>query len=269
MVAVAPRWFRVWIPLLLFAFNPASMDGQVVRGRLIDDQSGDPVPSANIRLLRGTQGSNVMASFMTDEDGTFLLESKTPGRVRLRADRIGYREVTSPPFDLVGTDTLDVELRMAVEAVPLAPLTVVSKRAPLLLGERYEMGGFLERKERYGSEGLSYGVFLEKEDWAHRSPGAISDILREVAGLRIMGREIRMRITGFEPRGCLPEFYLDGHHIRLRREVVMGVVFQDRIEDFIPVSGIGAIEVYNGISKPAQFMDMGDGPCGAIAIWTG
>ena len=77
MIDVAQTWSRRWIPLLLLAFNPASIEGQVVRGHLVDDQTGDPVPSANIRLLRGTQGSDVIAIFMTNEDGVFLLESKT------------------------------------------------------------------------------------------------------------------------------------------------------------------------------------------------
>ena len=75
-------------------------------------------------------------------------------------------------------------------------------------------------------------------------------------------------MTGFDPRGCRPEWYLDGHHIKLRTERINGVVFVDRIENLVPVSTIKAIEVYNGLSKPAQFMDMGGNPCGAIAIWS-
>lgn len=157
---------------------------------------------------------------------------------------------------------------MAVEAVPLAPLTVVSARAPLVLASRYELGGFLEREARYGPDGLGMGEFLVKEDWEHRSPGDVADLLREVSGLRILGRDIRMRITGFDPRGCRPQWYVDGHHVKLHRENINGVIFQDTIENLVPVSTIAAIEVYNGISKPAQFMDMGGGPCGAIAVWT-
>ena len=260
MTELTLRWLRVVLPLLLFAFPPTLIEGQVVRGRLVDDQSGDPIPTANVKLLRGTQGGEVISSFITDEFGEFLLASIGDGRVRLRADRIGYKEVTSPPFDLVRPDTLDVELRMAVEAVPLAPLTVVSERGPLLLTRRYEIGGFLERKETYGREGLGMGTFLVREDWEHRSPILMVDLLREVSGLRISGSEVRMRITGFDPRGCRPEWYLDGHHIRFRGETM---------DDLISPASVAAVEVYPGLSKPAQFMDMGSSPCGAIVIWSG
>ena len=159
------RACRITLTVVSLAILPKLVEGQAVRGRLIDDVTGDPIPSANIRLLRGETGNSLIIRAMTGEVGEFLLTAKSSGRVRLRADGLGYREVSSPPFDLVVPDTVDVELRMAVEAVPLAPLTVVSKRSPLLLMRAYEIHGFAERKETYGLSGLRLGTFLEKKDW--------------------------------------------------------------------------------------------------------
>ena len=258
------------LPILLFAFLPSLTEGQAVRGRLVDDQSGDPVPSANVALLLGTLGSQVISRFVTDELGAFVLAAKGGGRFRIKADRIGYEEVTSPPFDLVRPDTLDVELRMSVEAVPLAPLTVVSDREPLLLTRGYEIGGFIEREYTYGPEGLGMGTFLVREDWEHRSPVLMSELLRGVRGLRIDGPTVRMRTTSIgEPKGCLPEWYLDGQHIRFRVYDFNPHVRGESINDLISPASIAAVEVYHGNAKPPQFMDMGRHPCGAIVLWSG
>jgi hypothetical protein len=193
--------------------------------------------------------------------GDFFIEAGEEGRFRLQSERIGYRGVTSPPFDLLARDTLEVELRMSVEAIPLAPLTVTSERPPLVLSLRLEAGGFVERKDTYGRKGLGSGHFLVESDWEKRAPSRISAILQEVPGVRIVGARIRLRsITTFDPGGCEPSFYLDGHLFRLRGQM---------IDDILSAWDISAIEVYPGMSRPPQFMDMGDHPCGAIVLWTG
>ena len=156
---------------------------------------------------------------------------------------------------------MDVELRMSTEAIPLAPLTVVSDRMPLVNTIRLVTGGYVGRKELYGREGMGSGTFMEKADWEHRSPTMIAEILREVPGVRIVGASIMMKtVTSFNPYGCVPSFYLDGNLVRLRGE---------SIDDLISSYSISAIEVYRGMSRPPQFMDMLDHPCGAVVLWTG
>lgn len=271
MLALGRRTFRVLLPLFSLVFGPAPMTGQVLTGRLLDDQTGDPVPGANVTLLLGERVKEVIKRSMTDENGGFSVAAKGGGRFRIRVDRIGYKEVLSPHFDLVRDDTLEVELRMSVDAVPLAPLTVVSDRSPLLLSRHYEIGGFIERKYTYGDEGLGVGTFLEREDWEHRSPVLISDLLRTVRGVRVRGGAVRLRTTSIsEPLGCLPEWYLDGQHIRfnLSQNDPSGLRGES-MDDLISVISLAAVEVYHGNSKPPQFMDMGNHACGAIVLWSG
>jgi hypothetical protein len=247
--------------MVLASLPPHPLVAQTVRGSLLDEDSDAPISGASLSLLLGTRGNEVVTGALTDSAGLFIIPSGSEGRFRLRAQRIGYGTVTSPPFDLIERDTLAVELRMSTEAIPLAPLTVVSDRMPLLNTIRLVTGGYVGRKDLYGREGMGSATFLEKADWEHRSPTMIAEILREVPGVRIVGASIMMKtVTSFNPYGCVPSFYLDGSLVRLRGE---------SIDDLISSYSISAIEVYRGMSRPPQFMDMLDHPCGAVVLWTG
>jgi len=240
---------------------PSALDAQSILGRLLDDETGDPIPAVSVTLLAGSRGSEIVRGALSDSLGEFFIGIVEQGRFRLKAERIGYQSVTSPAIDLLTRDTLEVELRMSVKAIPLAPLTVTSERLPLVLSLRLEAGGFIDRKSTYGWEGMGMGHFLVESDWAHRSPARIADLVREVPGVRVVGGSVRMRnITSFDPGGCVPSYYLDGNLIRLRG---------GSIDDLLSPFSISAVEVYPGMSKPPQFMDMGDHPCGAIVLWTG
>ncbi len=252
---------RVFPILLLLLFSHHAQ-GQSVQGHILDDVDDTPIRAADVILLAGAEGDRIVGSTASDSAGWFAFDSRREGRFRLRAERLGYHAVTSPPFDLVESDTLQVELRMAVDIILLAPLTIVSDRMPLVTSIRLQTGGFLERREQYGVEGVGLGTFLLPEDWEHRNPRTVAQLLQGVKGVRPSGDRVFLRsITSFDPRGCLPSYYVDGNHVRLRSD--------DRIEDIVPVVFITAVEVYHGIARPARFMDMERHPCGAIVIWTG
>ena len=252
------------VSALLVAVLPGMAQSQSVGGHLLDDLNEAPIPGADVFLLSGAEGERVVEAVLTDSTGWFLLDSRNQGRFRLRAQRLGYQPVTSPPFDLTGSDTLAVELRMSVQAILLAPLTVVSERMPLVNSIRLETGGFVERRSTYGREGMGAAHFLVRSDWENRSPSRLADIVRELPGMRMMGGStIRMRsVTSFgQPWGCVPHYYLNGSYFPLSAG--------ESIQEYVSPIEISAIEVYPGLSRPAQFMDMSESTCGAIVIWTG
>lgn len=253
--------FRFLLASAILLLLPSMVAGQAIRGQILDEVTGEPISDASVMLLSGSKGNEVVGRDLTDNAGRFLIDARAQGRFRLSAERLGYQKVTAPPVDIMAQDTLDVELRMAVDAIPLAPLTVVSDRAPLLLKIRLETGGYMERRDLYGRAGMGTGTFLMESDWEHRSPTLIAEIVREVPGVRIVGASIRMRaVTSFSAvGGCVPSFYIDGNLVRLRGE---------SIEDLISAFSITAVEVYPGMSRPPQFMDMLEHPCGAIVLWT-
>src|SRR5688572_8195544 len=60
---------------------------------------GQPVPFANVLLLKGTDTSFVKAS-LTDEKGVYQFEDTRPGTYILRFSSAGYQTWDSPVFEL-------------------------------------------------------------------------------------------------------------------------------------------------------------------------
>ena len=105
------------VVLLIGGLAPAA-DGQVVRGRLLDIDGSTGIGGAMMSLVddRNRQFGRVL----TRESGLFQLSAEAVGRLRIRADRIGYATTYSDYFDLSATDTITIEVVARVEAVSLA-----------------------------------------------------------------------------------------------------------------------------------------------------
>jgi len=270
---------RIWAvgPVLVVCILVATAPtvAQTVRGRLIDARGGDPVAAAEMSLLSGPSGERVVKRALTTDSGRFVLTAPKPGRYRLKAERIGYQTVVSAPFDLVASEPLEVELKVSVQAVPLAPLTVVSARPALLGSIRLVSNGFFQREEKWGPKGLHLGTFITKEMIERRQPTRVTDLFRMVPGVLLQGGGdkfvVRMReVTDLFQGYCTPLLYVDGQPLRLVDRVGDGPTKQvETIDNLVSPSSIAGIEVYPGISKPGSFTDLNTYPCGAIVIWTG
>lgn len=246
------------------ALAPVLLAAQTVQGQVLDTATGGPVVSATIVLLRGEQGEHVDVRGVTDAQGRFSLHAPASGTYRLRCLVIGYQPVTTPPFDLRRDEPpLDVEVRMSQVAVLLAPLTIVSQRSPRLGTLWLEMEGYFDRQRRYGREGLGIGRFLDREEIDREVPYNVSDIFRMMPGVRVEGRGGQTQVITFRSmtyRGrCVPTVFING----------MPAATGADVNDVITPFDLAAVEVYAGGITPAEFLNRGGDPCGAIALWTG
>lgn len=256
-------WTAV-IALMCSAANTAHASAQSISGRLLDHESDQPIANADISLLRD---DDTVAGAITGLDGAFSITDVRPGEYRLRTQHIGYQSVTSPVFRVRSEDALMVELRAAVTAVPLAPLTIVSGRRPVLNARKLEIVGFYERMSSWGETGLGFGHFLQPADLDNRRATRVSDLLRDLPGVYVEGaggrsQTILMRsVTNISKRRCEPAIYLDGLMLRLDPG--------ESIDALVTAESVSAIEVYPGINKPGEFGQMIDDACGALVLWTG
>lgn len=101
--------------LLALVILAPPLEGQVVRGTVVEAESRQPVGGALLQLLAA--GDSIRASGLTGETGRFALPQVFPGSYRLRMLRIGYRSWTSEPFTLAAAQTIDDSV--AVPAVPV------------------------------------------------------------------------------------------------------------------------------------------------------
>jgi carboxypeptidase family protein/TonB-dependent receptor-like protein len=262
---VAHRCRRGLLAVMLLAVvapHPPTLEAQIVRGQVINALSRQAVPQATVLLLRGERGDTVATHGVTDSQGHFSLEAATSGAYRLRCMTIGYQPATTPLFDLrAGDQPLEVVVRISPVAVLLAPLEIVSQR-PALLADRWLMvDGYYDRAHTYGREGLGAGRFLDRD--AIRQAGAfnVTDIVRGMPGVRVQGTGGARGIVTF--RGvagrCVPPVFVDG----------VPVTDGAAVNDVVKPLELAAMEVYPGITVPAEYANHGGQSCGAIVLWTG
>jgi hypothetical protein len=262
-VAQAVRGRAGWAPsrraaavgtaLLAGSLFASPLSSQVVQGRVVDAVSGEPVAAASVELLAGQEEVQVHVS--SGDDGRFMLRARSPGTFRIRSGRIGFQTVTTPPFDLVrDEEPLEVEVLLGVEAIPLAPLVVVSDRPAQVEHLRLHIRGFHERRNTWGEKGMGFGQFLGPEELEAKILFQASDALRDLRGVRVGGAGGRRQQILFRDGRCPPRLYVDGVWVR-----------DGDLNGVVSPSEILAMEIYLGMTGPPEFVD----ECGAIVVWTG
>jgi len=87
------------ILLLPLVFLPTSVcNAQIVVGHLLEAGTALPVEGAFVVLVR--ESGEEEDGYLTNPAGLFRLRAGSAGQFRLRAERIGYETVFSPPFEL-------------------------------------------------------------------------------------------------------------------------------------------------------------------------
>lgn len=213
-------------------------------GIVLEADTGRPLVGAAIHvsgLAHGTTGA----------DGRFILYDLPAGTHRIV---IAYRGRDAPErsLELAAGRHTDVRIVLTLSAgpppddrdpIPLPPLDIRVDR-PDLPGK---LRPFYHRLE------AGRGAFITREDIEARDPRQISDMLREVAGIRVSGSWPNPGISTV--RGCGLGVWIDG---------LPAPGF--RVDD-MPPADVAGVEIYTGPSvTPVQFRRVGG--CGALVIWT-
>ena len=221
-----------------------------ILGRVLDHQTAEPLSGATVELAGSDRHG------LTDEQGRFVFSDVPPGSHTLTLEHLAYGS-HSVQVSVGGGRTFEIEVRLAQQALALEPITVTvrARSANPLLAR------FYERRER------GRGYFMTREELERRSPGTLIDLLRTVPGVDVVlagPRRYAVRMTRQPARlgstapgavGCPPQVYMDG------------APWGGPIDE-IPVSDLGAVEVFRGASElPAEFSGS-DARCGVIAVWS-
>jgi len=251
---------RILFPLLILLAFCTPLESQSIRGIVVDDDTGTPIEAVSVMLI-GSNG-NLERSGLSDEQGAFRLTAPRTGRYQVRLDRIGYKATISTEIDLLPPDTVAVELRMSMEVVLLAPLTITSSRVPLVMDTRLASWGYYDRRAQFSTMGSGQTHFLGLEDIRKRNPLRVSDVFRDLAGTRVIsmgGTSVQVQ----RPDGCRFTFFLDGTELRMNSD--------DSIDDFLMASHLSAVEVYVRHPFPAEYSPnaFGARACGSVVLWSG
>src|SRR6266700_4345448 len=112
-----------------------------VAGR-ITDESGAPVPAAQLTLTNGSTGQHYAAR--SRDDGRYSFENvDVGGPYTLVARALGFEPKTGSPFNLELGQRLALELSLKRAAVELAGVIVETSSNPLLSTARTGAGSFI------------------------------------------------------------------------------------------------------------------------------
>lgn len=149
--------------LSLVGWSPSI--AQQLEGTLRDRSNREPIPGAFIRLVG--DGDTVVAITITDDAGGFRLTAPETGNYVIRAQRLGYDERQSAPFELLANGTYRLLLDLSATPVVLDPVEVIvrsteSRRSVLgmnlrALGGRLLTSEWIETRRRGAS---SVGTFI-------------------------------------------------------------------------------------------------------------
>ncbi len=232
--------------LLLSMSFPCSGAAQIIQGRLLDAETGEPIGSG-IVTLRGHLGTEV-ARTGTDSLGAYSLTAPEPGLYTLLVEALGYRSTGTPQFDLGAEVSTTIDVQLSPEPIELDPLNVE--------GERQRIIPHLERQGFYKRVDEGFGDFIEPEEIERRNPRSFIDLLRDIPGLSVRGGGV----LRWGPR-CFrvaPRLWVDGILVKDGR-IVLG--------QHVSIDEIVAIEVYQSAAAiPLQYGGTG-GHC-AMFIWT-
>ncbi|HYW11908.1 MAG TPA: TonB-dependent receptor [Longimicrobium sp.] len=229
-----------------------------ITGRLVDDRTGQPVPNARIALL--TAREQGVSTAATDSAGVFHLGITTPGGYVLRAEPAGYRRTQSAVLTITPRDTVQVELRVATDAVVLAPLTVVAGAERML--RDHQLAGF-----EFRARAQPFGHFMNREQIQALNPFNATDALQQVPTVSVVGGGYDQTLwlpARAQPgvTRCRANVYVDGLLIR-------GLGSSLTVNELARGSSLAGLEVYtSAVTAPGEFPPVENRSCGVILIWT-
>ncbi|MBL0172236.1 MAG: energy transducer TonB [Gemmatimonadaceae bacterium] len=203
--------------------------------------SGVPVVGAQMRVAPADP------LLESDERGLFAVTRVPVEGAWLRVRRIGYRPDSVRVAAALGK-TLDTVLTMERIAVDLAPVTVVGRR-----DVQGPMAGFYHRRST-GS-----GRFFTHAEIERRAPHNMTDLLRDIPGMRINSR-LQTNTVRMRGSRCSPLVWLDGQ----------GLFATDIDLDALDPQSFDGVEVYGTASVPVEFQgnQRASSSCGTILLWT-
>jgi hypothetical protein len=236
------------------ALPAAAQDGAVLRGQVVDDDSGHPVAAARVAV----DGSGAVQA---DSLGRFRLGGLRAGRYRVQVDRLGYA-----PADLrvQVADSVTLSVRLVATPQAVAGVTATAQA----VDER--MRGFEQRRAQH----TGGGRFITRADLEGSSRSTLANVLRRLPGARIIqggaameeylatGQSPGPHALDHPPAPCYAQVFVNGVQL-----YAMGRGDPPNLKE-IDVNEVEAIEYYaQPAGTPPQFRTM-DSDCGTLVVWT-
>jgi hypothetical protein len=243
------------IPRLVAAAHPGADTGKAAApakvaatarliGRVVNT-TGKPVAGARVQLDGTTRATS------TGVNGAFTLDSLPAGSQVVTVRLLGYTPADKP-VELSSVSATNVTITLDNFVPVLSTVRVEAQRTRAL-----DDVGFTERKRS------GFGYYMDEKQIDNRQAIKFTELLRQAPGIRIMpagdGSGANVITDARDPNGCV-NIVVDGSPWVSQSP--------GDIDSFVQPQEIGAIEVYSGVTTPAQFGVPGQSGCETVVVWT-
>jgi hypothetical protein len=213
-------------------------------GRVVNT-TGKPVAGARVQLDGTTRATSTVVN------GAFTLDSLPAGSQVVTVRLLGYTPADKP-VELSSVSATNVTITLDNFVPVLSTVRVEAQRTRAL-----DDVGFTERKRS------GFGYYMDEKQIDNRQAIKFTELLRQAPGIRIMpagdGSGANVITDARDPNGCV-NIVVDGSPWVSQSP--------GDIDSFVQPQEIGAIEVYSGVTTPAQFGVPGQSGCETVVVWT-
>jgi carboxypeptidase family protein len=187
----------------------------------------------------------------SDQQGSFILTGARSGTRGLTARKIGFEPVEMPVELSSASPPLTVRFRNTVKVLEAIRISAIRD-----IG--LKRVGFLDRQK------LASGRFYTPKEIESRDPLKLDYLLETAPMLRSrVSSDGHHYVTG-RLNGCI-RYFIDGH-LQIDASPTDFDVLPD---SYLSAAELGAVEVYDALSTPPEFMAAHRGlPCTTVVIWT-
>lgn len=118
-------WLIFLVSLILFQFTLEAQTTGKIKGRVVDQKTGEPLPSANVFIEGTVRGA------ATDANGDFYILNIPPGKYTLRAQIIGYNAVKVTGVVVSVNRTANVSFSMTEEVLEGQDVIVYAEKVAI------------------------------------------------------------------------------------------------------------------------------------------
>ena len=231
--------------LLSHADSTTKVGNATVSGRIVLENSPTNAGS-RVEVV----GTDVVA--LTNEKGEFTLKNLPSGSQVLLARHLGWG-ANAVAVDLSSHAPKQVTIKLSKYVAVIEPIVVTARRTAGL-----DKVGFTQRKKS------GAGYYLDPEQIQRMHPTVLTDILRQVPGLRVSytneGEVVSSSrgVSSLSASGCV-RYFVDGMEWQSAQP--------GDINQLVNGNEIVGAEIYQGTAAPAQY-SRGMGDCTTIVLWT-
>ncbi|HNX65743.1 MAG TPA: TonB-dependent receptor [Bacteroidales bacterium] len=112
----------IYVTVLFSLLYTASLFGQtnggIVRGRVVNANTNEPIPLASVLILNTTAGT------MTDNDGYFTISGIKPGYIEVRVTSVGFTPFISEPVQVTNSNEVKINVSLEETVVGIQGVTI-------------------------------------------------------------------------------------------------------------------------------------------------